>query len=289
MRRSSISAAALVAAMAGSLVLAPAALAADGPKPLPLHQVKDLPLTASEFGTQEKVCGNVPTSQDGWHFVLPGSGKDGSAVFTELTVTFEPGGTQTVTVFGPPSDKHAYVASQPGAKLVSATAETSAPVKQGWFNLSHTCPATETGGTTGGTTGETTTGGSTGETTTGGTTGETTTGETTTGSTTGETTTGETTTGSTTGETTTGETTTGGATGETTTGETTTGSTTGETTTGETTTGGATGETTTGGTDEGNLAETGSGAPVGVIAATALALAAAGAVLVTRRRKAQQG
>ncbi|MFF7850834.1 LPXTG cell wall anchor domain-containing protein, partial [Streptomyces sp. NPDC007910] len=195
MRRSSISAAALVAAMAGSLVLAPAALAADGPKPLPLHQVKDLPLTASEFGTQEKVCGNVPTGQDGWHFVLPGSGKDGSAVFTELTVTFEPGGTQTVTVFGPPSDKHAYVASQPGAKLVSATAETSAPVKQGWFNLSHTCPATETGGTTGGTTGETTTGGSTGETTTGGTT------------------TGETTTGGTTGETTTGETTTGGATG----------------------------------------------------------------------------
>ncbi|MFC7976977.1 LPXTG cell wall anchor domain-containing protein [Streptomyces cinereoruber] len=293
MRRSSISAAALVAAMAGSLVLAPAALAADGPKPLPLHQVKDLPLTASEFGTQEKVCGNVPTSQDGWHFVLPGSGKGGSAVFTELTVTFEPGGTQTVTVFGPPSDKHAYVASQPGAKLVSATAETSAPVKQGWFNLSHTCPATETGGTTGGTTGETTTGGSTGETTTGGTTGETTTGgttgETTTGGTTGETTTG----GTTTGGTTTGETTTGG-----TTGETTTGGTTGETATGGATTGGATtGETTggeattggSGGTDEGNLAETGSGAPVGVIAATALALAAAGAVLVTRRRKAQQG
>ncbi|MFC8908368.1 LPXTG cell wall anchor domain-containing protein, partial [Streptomyces cinereoruber] len=89
-------------------------------------------------------------------------------------------------------------------------AETSAPVKQGWFNLSHTCPATETGGTTGG-------------------------------------------------------------------------ATTGETTGGEATTGGS------GGTDEGNLAETGSGAPVGVIAATALALAAAGAVLVTRRRKAQQG
>ncbi|AVH97097.1 hypothetical protein GCM10010497_47530 [Streptomyces cinereoruber] len=292
MRRSSISAAALVAAMAGSLVLAPAALAADGPKPLPLHQVKDLPLTASEFGTQEKVCGNVPTSQDGWHFVLPGSGKGDSAVFTELTVTFEPGGTQTVTVFGPPSDKHAYVASQPGAKLVSATAETSAPVKQGWFNLSHTCPATETGGTTGGTTGETTTGGTTGETTTGGSTGETTTGgttgETTTGGTTGETTTGGTTTGGTTGETTTGgttgETTTGGTTGETATGGATTGgATTGETTGGEATTGGS------GGTDEGNLAETGSGAPVGVIAATALALAAAGAVLVTRRRKAQQG
>ncbi|MEF9883389.1 LPXTG cell wall anchor domain-containing protein [Streptomyces sp. P9-A4] len=43
----------------------------------------------------------------------------------------------------------------------------------------------------------------------------------------------------------------------------------------------------TGGKD-GNLAETGSSAPVGILAAAALALAAAGAFLVTRRRKAQQ-
>ncbi|RSS51459.1 LPXTG cell wall anchor domain-containing protein [Streptomyces sp. WAC01280] len=48
----------------------------------------------------------------------------------------------------------------------------------------------------------------------------------------------------------------------------------------------------TGGTDskgEGDLAETGSSAPVGVLAAVAVALAGAGAFLVTRRRKAQQG
>ncbi|MFE5880879.1 LPXTG cell wall anchor domain-containing protein [Streptomyces hydrogenans] len=140
-------------------------------------------------------------------------------------------------------------------------------------------------------------------TTGGSTTGETTTGETTTGeTTTGETTTGETTTGesTTTGETTTGETTTG----ETTTGESTaTGETTatggssatGETTTGGSTTGGtATGEATTGGTDvkggseEGNLAETGAGAPIGAMAGVAAALAAAGAFLVMRRRKAAQ-
>ncbi|MEU1225460.1 LPXTG cell wall anchor domain-containing protein [Streptomyces sp. NPDC005828] len=134
---------------------------------------------------------------------------------------------------------------------------------------------------TGGATGEQTTGGSTtGEQTTGGsTTGETTTG----GSTTGETTTGETTTGgSTTGETT--------ATGGSTSGETsaTGGSTTGGSATGETS---ATGGSATGGEvkdENGNLAETGSSAPVGIIAAVALALAAAGAVLVTRRRKAQQ-
>ncbi|MFC9703219.1 LPXTG cell wall anchor domain-containing protein [Streptomyces sp. NPDC056943] len=40
---------------------------------------------------------------------------------------------------------------------------------------------------------------------------------------------------------------------------------------------------------EGDLAETGAGAPVGVLAAVAVALAGAGAFLVTRRRKAQQG
>ncbi|WP_435969667.1 LPXTG cell wall anchor domain-containing protein [Streptomyces sp. Qhu_M48] len=294
MRRSLLPAA-LVAAMAGSLVLAPVASAADGPKPLPLHQIKDLPLTAEEFGGDGD-CPPVPNDKDGWHFVLPGSGKGESAVFTKLTVEFQPGGLQTITTFGPPSDKHAYATSEPGAKLISATAEVDGVVKQGWFNLSHTCAATETGGSTGetttggSTTGETTTGGSTtGETTTGGsTTGETTTGGSTTGeTTTGETTTGETTTGgtttgeTTTGGTTTGETTTGGTTtGETTTGGTTAGSTsTGETTTGETTTGGST----TGGAG-GDLAETGSGAPVGVLAAVAVALAGAGAFLVTRRR-----
>ncbi|WP_426364292.1 LPXTG cell wall anchor domain-containing protein [Streptomyces sp. E-08] len=288
MRRSLIPAAALVAAMAGSVILAPTAFASEGPKTftLPLHQ--PTPIAASEAG-HDGDCKTIPATQDGWHFVIPGKGVE----FTRLTVTFDGGAPIVITSFGPPDAKHAYVGSAPGAKLTSAVAEVNGEVKQGWFNLSHTCLATETGGTTG----EQTTGGTTGETTTGGsTTGETTTG----GSTTGETTTGETTTGgSTTGETTTGETTTGGSTtGETTTGETTTGgSTTGETSTGGSTAGGsATGGETTGGsaaggTDtkgEGNLAETGSSAPVGLLAAAALALAAAGAVLVTRRRKAAQ-
>ncbi|MEV4426516.1 LPXTG cell wall anchor domain-containing protein [Streptomyces sp. R-07] len=277
MRRSLIPAAALVAAMAGSLTLAPAAFASDGSHTYKLHQ--ETPILASE-APHDGDCPTIPADKDGWHFVIPGNTAD----FTKLTVTFEPGGEQVITTFGPPSDKHAYVASEPGAKLVSAEAEVDGVIKQGWFNLSHTCVATST---TGGTTGEQTTGGSTtGETTTGGsTTGEQTTG----GSTTGETTTG----GSTTGETTTGETTT---TGGSTTGETTA---TGGSTTGDTTaTGGsasgdtsATGGSTTGGEvkDEGgNLAETGSSAPVGILAAAALALAAAGAVLVTRRRKAQQ-
>ncbi|MFC9395774.1 LPXTG cell wall anchor domain-containing protein [Streptomyces sp. NPDC057027] len=286
--------------MAGSsLALAPAAFASDGTHHYNLHQ--PTPITAAGYGKGGD-CSTIPADKDGWHFVIPGSDVN----FVKLTVTFEPGGEQVITSFGPPSDKHAYVASAPGAKLVSAEADVDGVIKQGWFNLSHTCPASETGttgGTTtgGSTTGEQTTGGSTtGETTTGGsTTGETTTGGSATGeTTTGETTTGETTTGgSTTGETTTGETTTGGsATGETTA---TGGSTSGETsaTGGSTTGGSATGETSaTGGSatggevkdENGNLAETGSSAPVGIIAAVALALAAAGAVLVTRRRKAQQ-
>ncbi|MFJ6408932.1 LPXTG cell wall anchor domain-containing protein [Streptomyces hydrogenans] len=296
MRRSLIPAATLVAAMAGSLILAGPASATGGKTyELPLHQ--DTPIAAADF--QQGECPDtIPADKDGWHFVIPGGGVD----FVKLTVTFDDGAPVEITSFGPPKDDHAYVASDAGAKLTSAVAIVDGEVKQGFFNLSHTCAAT------GGSTGETTTGG----TTTGETTGETTTGETTTGeTTTGETTTGETTTGeTTTGETTTGETTTGEstATGGTTTGETTTGETTatggssatGETTTGEATTGGTAtgGDTTTGdvkgetdtkgGSEEGNLAETGAGAPIGALAGVAAALAAAGAFLVMRRRKAAQ-
>ncbi|MCM1945334.1 LPXTG cell wall anchor domain-containing protein [Streptomyces sp. G2] len=296
MRRSLIPAATLVAAMAGSLILAGPASATGGKTyELPLHQ--DTPIAAADF--QQGECPDtIPADKDGWHFVIPGGGVD----FVKLTVTFDGGAPVEITSFGPPKDDHAYVASEAGAKLTSAVAIVDGEVKQGFFNLSHTCAAT--GGSTGGTaTGETTGETTTGETTTGETTtGETTTGETTTGeTTTGETTTGETTTGETTA---TGETTTGETTGESTaTGETTaTGgsSATGETTTGETTSGGsttggtATGEATTGGTDvkggseEGNLAETGAGAPIGAMAGVAAALAAAGAFLVMRRRKAAQ-
>jgi hypothetical protein len=100
-----------------------------------IHQ--DLPITADGF--QNGDCPTVPAGKDGWHFVLPGN----DTVFTKLTVTFEPGGEQVITDLGPPSDKHAYAASEPGAKLVAAVAETEgADVK--FFNLSHTCPASVT-------------------------------------------------------------------------------------------------------------------------------------------------
>lgn len=106
--------------------------------------------------------------------------------------------------------------------------------------------------------------------------------------------------GGTTGDTTEGTTgeTTEGTTGETT-GETTEGST-GDTTEGTTggseeTTGGSTGETAGDGENPGespnggNLAETGSEAPVAALAAAAAALLGAGSYLVMRRRKAAQG
>lgn len=135
--------AACALAAAGTLLLAPAAapaFAVDSTYTVPLHQAKDLPITATSGGvSHDGDCPGIPDSQDGWHFVLPGN----STTFVKLTVTFQPGGTQVITSFGPPSDKHAYVASQAGAQLTSASAQvTGGDVN--WFNLSHTCPASST-------------------------------------------------------------------------------------------------------------------------------------------------
>ncbi|MFE9632271.1 LPXTG cell wall anchor domain-containing protein [Streptomyces sp. NPDC006463] len=129
------------AVAATSLVLAAGAtpaLATDA-YTVPLHQ--QVPITAASFGSTEKKCADIPSTQDGWHFVAPGNPNDIS--FVELTVTFEPGGQKVITTFGPPNDNHAYVASEPGAKLTSAVAKVKGG-KLEWFNLSHTCPSTVT-------------------------------------------------------------------------------------------------------------------------------------------------
>ncbi|MFE5593345.1 LPXTG cell wall anchor domain-containing protein [Streptomyces sp. NPDC056549] len=294
MRRSLIPAAALVAAMAGSVILAPTAFASQGPKgdngTVKIHDSK----TGEEVKANEpKVCAFY---LDAFHFdatqkatwsieAWANNDQDKGTEVEHGDITLDAEGhgrTEDMTL------------ADGQYKLFWNFDGEHGKAKHKVFKVE--CEEEGTGGTTG----ETTTGGpTTGETTTGGTTtGETTMG----GSTTGETTTGGSTTGeTTTGEATTGETTTGGtaSTGGSSTGETasTGGSTSGETSTGGSTAGGsATGGETTGGsaaggTDtkgEGNLAETGSSAPVGLLAAAALALAAAGAVLVTRRRKAAQ-
>jgi LPXTG-motif cell wall-anchored protein len=254
--------------LAASLLLAPAvapAFAADSTYTIPLHQQKDLPVTASSAPVPKETDCPVPAGMDGWHFVLPGN----SSHFVKLTVTFQPGGQQVITSFGPPSDKHAYVASQPGAQLTSAVAEVNGG-QLDWFNLSHTCPAKPASGTT---TGGTTTGGTTtGGTTTGGTT--------TGGTTTGGTTTG----GTTTGGTTTGGTTTSGGTGASPTPS--TGSLGGSS--GGTGGSSSASPTVSSSPASGSLAETGASATTGWLGGAAVVLLAGGGFMVFRRRKAGQ-
>lgn len=130
---------------AASLLLfsaAAPAFADQGAYSVELRQ--ELPRTAtSDMGgvPQEgrEGCPGIPDGMDGWHFVLPGNSTD----FVSLTVTFEPGGQQVLTEFGPPSGKHAYVASESGAELVAVEAEVEGGSLE-LFNLSHTCPAGST-------------------------------------------------------------------------------------------------------------------------------------------------
>ncbi|MGP4112221.1 LPXTG cell wall anchor domain-containing protein [Streptomyces sp. 4N509B] len=111
------------------------ALATGDQHEVGLHQ--PTPISADDPEFAHDTCPGVPAGSDGWHFVLPGN----STTFVELRVSFSPGGEQLVTSFGPPSDKHAYVASEPGAELVAASATVEGePVN---FRLSHTCPASE--------------------------------------------------------------------------------------------------------------------------------------------------
>ncbi|MDQ0843271.1 LPXTG cell wall anchor domain-containing protein [Streptomyces sp. V1I6] len=136
-------AAALPAAASLLLVAGAAPALATGSDPYTVELRQPLPRTATTqdgAAPQEDNCPGVPDGKDGWHFVLPGNESD----FVKLTVTFEPGGQQVLTSFGPPSDKHAYVASEPGATLTAVVAEVKGgDLKK--FNLSHTCPAEGSG------------------------------------------------------------------------------------------------------------------------------------------------
>ncbi|MFE2557220.1 LPXTG cell wall anchor domain-containing protein [Streptomyces sp. NPDC059352] len=260
MRRSFIPAAALVAAMAGSLVLAPIASASDGPKgdngTVKIHDSK----TGEEIKANEpKVCAFY---LDAFHFdaaqkatwrieAWADNDQDKGTEVEDGSITLDAEGhgrTEDLTL---PDGQY---------KLFWNFEGENGSAKHKVFKVD--CPA-ETPGT------ETTSPGT--ETTTPGT-------ETTTPGT--ETTTPGTETTAPGTETT--------APGETPAPSETPGGTESPSATapaGETA---GTGGTGTGGTGEGDLAETGSSAPVGVLAAVAVALAGAGAFLVTRRRKAQQ-
>jgi LPXTG-motif cell wall-anchored protein len=132
----SVAAAALLAAVPSAFATGDDTYTVQLRQPLP-RTATDADGAAPQESRDE--CPGVPDGQDGWHFVLPGNSTD----FVKLTVTFEPGGQQVVTDFGPPSDKHAYVWSQAGAELTSAVAEVRGGELEK-FNLSHTCPATST-------------------------------------------------------------------------------------------------------------------------------------------------
>ncbi|TDC26476.1 LPXTG cell wall anchor domain-containing protein [Streptomyces sp. 8K308] len=121
---------------AGALLIAGATPALAAEHEVGLHQNPPITADDPEFAGRED-CPTIPADQDGWHFVLPTN----DATFLELRVTFEQGGEQVITDFGPPSDKHAYVASAPGDTLIAASATVEGGPAD--FRLSHTCPATE--------------------------------------------------------------------------------------------------------------------------------------------------
>ncbi|UGY93208.1 LPXTG cell wall anchor domain-containing protein [Streptomyces gobiensis] len=154
MRIPNLSAAVAASAATSMLLLAGAAPAfATNEATFSVKLRQSLPRTATDAkdGVPQKPpaqCPGIPEDQDGWHFVLPTN----KAEFVKLTVTFKDGGTETLTDFGPPSAKHAYVGSAPGDTLIKVEAEvklnspkekldTGLPFEK--FNLSHTCPAVE--------------------------------------------------------------------------------------------------------------------------------------------------
>jgi hypothetical protein len=122
-------------AVVAQLAAAPAAMSADT-YTVPLHQ--STPITNSAYGDKGDCTGSP--AQWGWHFVLPTD----DAHFVTLTTNFQTAGTIVTTVFGPPTDKHAYVYTPTDDTLLSASAEVSGGEDE-FFNLSHVCTG---GGTT---------------------------------------------------------------------------------------------------------------------------------------------
>jgi LPXTG-motif cell wall-anchored protein len=105
----------------------------------PFNQAAQLPISAEDFLGTPQECEDAPADKDLWHFVLPGN----TSHFIQLTVTFNPGGVQVIDLpFGPPTDKHAFAFSEPGAELTAVSAivdHDAGTAHEKFFNLSHTC------------------------------------------------------------------------------------------------------------------------------------------------------
>lgn len=99
--------------------------------------------TAADFKDQECDLDQLPpvAGQDGWHFVVPGKG----VTFESISLTFENTDGDEVTrddaIIGNPSDKHAIIYTPEGWTLLNGSAEIDGTSSNGYFNLSHTCPA----------------------------------------------------------------------------------------------------------------------------------------------------
>ncbi|MFI6037607.1 LPXTG cell wall anchor domain-containing protein [Streptomyces sp. NPDC051315] len=247
-------------AVSSAVVLLAPAAHATGDDTYTVELRQELPRTATtdDGGApreSREECPGVPDGKDGWHFVVPGKEPE----FVKLTVTFEPGGQQVLTSFGPPSDQHAYVWSLPGAELTSAVAEVRGGELE-LFNLSHTCPVRSTPSGSAepstGTSAEPSSSTSASTEPSSGTSAE-----------------------PSTGTSTSAEPSAGTSTGP--------AESPGEVTPGD---GGAAAPSASTGAGGGDLAETGNGAPVGALSAVAAVLVAAGGFLVVRRRRgARQG
>jgi hypothetical protein len=102
---------------------------------------EQVPVTAAQFGNKATDCPGFAASEpfDYFHFVLDGAGY----AFVELTAEFSTGDV-TITSFGPPSAKHAYVKAPAGSTLENAYADiTPDDAEQPTdFQLSHVCVGT---------------------------------------------------------------------------------------------------------------------------------------------------
>ncbi|GAB3676628.1 hypothetical protein GCM10027589_46790 [Actinocorallia lasiicapitis] len=96
----------------------------------------DTPMTAAGGNAS---CPGVPGDKDGWHF---GVRNHPRVTLTSLTVTFKPGGQQTITSFADATN--AYVASERGAKLTAAKAEVDGGLVTlllvSYIEVEGTCP-----------------------------------------------------------------------------------------------------------------------------------------------------
>jgi hypothetical protein len=110
----------------------------------------NVPTTASGFETHscDQVPGGSSPTTDGWVFVLPGN----KGTFTSLTLTFlnTSGGTVVInvpadsgTILNVNGTSKAVVTTPAGWTLIAATATISGS-SNGFFVLTHTCPATGT-------------------------------------------------------------------------------------------------------------------------------------------------